>query len=501
VIDSAGNWVGPGAWTGWESGNGSTLSAAGDVEVGGSLTLGDESSAGALAISGGSVGEVTVRVVESLSAAPDGAANRELRFEGAREWTFDPDPDSSGDETTLTVDDAGGVGVEGALIADEMELKGDTPSGGIVMGSGDTSHGGDPLLAFWSAGGGPAGLAIPGEGSSGMGLGNFLALTSAASGGEAMLEVSTSSGGQFGVLPTEASTSSGGGSSVPNQTVEFDRHLDAPTVTSDTSLMVPFFDEADPAITVAGYSRFTLIPPPFGGGSPTIFQSGCAPVLEAWDTELESVPLETTLFFKIHGDGDEPRGTVETEGDLLADGNITGGSKTFRIDHPLDPENKLLYHTCVESPDMMNVYNGNAFLDAEGAAWVELPEYFEALNREFRYQLTCVGGFAPVYVEREIEGNRFRIAGGSPGLKVSWQVTGVRQDPYAEAHRTVVEVDKPEEERGTYLHAAEWGQPESLQRRMQGSGAQRMLEKTWRTGSDVPMAMELGVGQDQSQGR
>ena len=101
---------------------------------------------------------------------------------------------------------------------------------------------------------------------------------------------------------------------------------------------------------------------------------------------------------------------------------------------------------------MMNVYNGNAQLDQNGEATIELPPWFETLNRDFRYQLTCIGGFAPVYIAGEIAGNRFRIAGGKAGLKVSWQVTGIRKDPYAENHRIQVELDKPPAEQGSCLH-------------------------------------------------
>ncbi len=117
-------------------------------------------------------------------------------------------------------------------------------------------------------------------------------------------------------------------------------------------------------------------------------------------------------------------------------------ARSFRIDHPLDPANMYLYHSSVESPDMMNVYNGNVLLDANGEAWVEMPDWFEALNRDFRYQLTCIGGFAPVYVAEEISGNRFRIAGGEAGMKISWLVTGIRHDAHAEANRTPVEQEK-----------------------------------------------------------
>ncbi|HVG39893.1 MAG TPA: hypothetical protein VM870_11420, partial [Pyrinomonadaceae bacterium] len=95
-----------------------------------------------------------------------------------------------------------------------------------------------------------------------------------------------------------------------------------------------------------------------------------------------------------------------------------------------------------------------------GRATVTLPDWFEALNREFRYQLTAVGGPGPnLYVAEKIKGNRFRIAGGKPGMEVSWQVTGVRQDAYAEKHRIPVEEEKPAAERGTYLHPEAFGQP------------------------------------------
>ncbi len=161
------------------------------------------------------------------------------------------------------------------------------------------------------------------------------------------------------------------------------------------------------------------------------------------------------------------------DGKVHITGQLSKGSGSFRIDHPLDPENLYLSHSFVESPEMMNVYNGNVILDAYGEATVELPEYFEALNRDFRYQLTCLGGFAPVYVAEEISGNRFRIAGGSAGLKVSWQVTGVRNDPYALENPIIVEEEKPEAERGTYLHPKAYGRPDSqsvVNTRMEAKG-------------------------------
>jgi hypothetical protein len=101
---------------------------------------------------------------------------------------------------------------------------------------------------------------------------------------------------------------------------------------------------------------------------------------------------------------------------------------------------------------MMNVYNGLVRLNAQGSAWITLPDYFEALNRDFRYQLTSLGRPQPsLYVAREISRNRFKIAGGKPGGRVSWQVTGVRHDAWANAYRIPVEEDKPAQERGKYF--------------------------------------------------
>ena len=148
------------------------------------------------------------------------------------------------------------------------------------------------------------------------------------------------------------------------------------------------------------------------------------------------------------------------QGDVHVQGTLTKSSGGFKIDHPLEPANKYLSHSFVESPDMMNIYNGIVVLDSKGEAWVNMPYWFEGLNRDFRYQLTAIGAPAPkLYSAKEISGNRFKIAGGKPGGKVSWQVTGVRQDAYANAHRIIVEEDKPREERGYYLHPELFGQP------------------------------------------
>jgi hypothetical protein len=144
-------------------------------------------------------------------------------------------------------------------------------------------------------------------------------------------------------------------------------------------------------------------------------------------------------------------------------GLLSKGGGSFKIDHPLDPENKYLYHSFVESPDMMNIYNGIAPLDNNGEAVVEMSEWFGALNRSFRYLLTAVGAPMPgLYIAEEIANNRFKISGGMAGMKVSWQVTGVRQDAWANKNRIKVEEDKSEQERGHYLHPEAFSKAEEL---------------------------------------
>ena len=144
---------------------------------------------------------------------------------------------------------------------------------------------------------------------------------------------------------------------------------------------------------------------------------------------------------------------------MVVTGTLTKGGGTFKIDHPDDPENRFLSHSFVESPEMKNIYDGVVALDNNGRAVVTLPGYFDSLNTEFRYQLTCVGGYAPVYIETEIQDRVFTIAGGTPGLKVSWQITGVRKDPWALANPVKVEQEKSDADKGFYLHPKAYGLP------------------------------------------
>jgi hypothetical protein len=181
----------------------------------------------------------------------------------------------------------------------------------------------------------------------------------------------------------------------------------------------------------------------------------------------------TTAGIGVYGFGDSfgvwsqgnlhATGNGTVAGNLTVTGTLSKGAGTFKIDHPLDPARKYLSHSFIESPDMMNVYNGNVTTDGNGFATVKLPAYFGALNRDFRYQLTVVGrSFAEAIVWDEIAANRFTIRTDEPGVKVSWQVTGIRKDAYANANRVQPETLKSKADRGKYLHPAAFGKPRSL---------------------------------------
>lgn len=172
-------------------------------------------------------------------------------------------------------------------------------------------------------------------------------------------------------------------------------------------------------------------------------------------------------IFELGGGGERLRienttGRVVVSGDLHVAGTLSKAAGAFKIDHPLDPANKYLVHSFVESPDMMNIYNGNITTDATGKATVTLPDYFQALNQEFRYQLTVIGSFAQAIVSKEVNGNTFEVATNQPNVKVSWQVTGVRHDAWAEKNRIPNTVEKDAKDKGKYLNPEVFGKPKSM---------------------------------------
>jgi hypothetical protein len=68
-----------------------------------------------------------------------------------------------------------------------------------------------------------------------------------------------------------------------------------------------------------------------------------------------------------------------------------------------------------------------------------------------------IGQFAQAIVASKMTNGSFTIKTGKPGVEVSWQVTGIRQDAWAKAHRIQVEVDKASNDQGHYIHPELFG--------------------------------------------
>lgn len=164
-------------------------------------------------------------------------------------------------------------------------------------------------------------------------------------------------------------------------------------------------------------------------------------------------------YIGVWGDQTDPNGySIYANGDFGA-----AGTKAFAIDHPLDPENKYLKHYSIESNEVLNMYRGTVAFDSNGEVTVTMPEYFNAVNANFSYQLTPIGGFAPLFIKEKLNDGKFVIAGGTAGMEVSWTVYAERNDPYLQQHpeSKQVEVEKEEWNQGKYLQPDLYGQPES----------------------------------------
>ncbi|MFC4261825.1 hypothetical protein ACFOWM_02950 [Ferruginibacter yonginensis] len=167
-------------------------------------------------------------------------------------------------------------------------------------------------------------------------------------------------------------------------------------------------------------------------------------------------------IFELGGGGERLR-IENTTGKVVVNGDFTAiGVKAFTMDYPLDPTNKILRHAAIESNEVLNVYSGNIQTDNNGKALVQLPEYFEKINKDFRYQLTVIGGtFAQAIISKEIANNTFEIATNQPNVKVSWEVKGVRNDARLQQFPFVAVEEKKAADKGKYIDPASYNQPES----------------------------------------
>lgn len=166
--------------------------------------------------------------------------------------------------------------------------------------------------------------------------------------------------------------------------------------------------------------------------------------------------------FGVYSSGDlHTEGNVTISGNLNVAGNTTVmGTKSFMIDDPRDPANKYLKHFSVESNEILNIYRGVALFDASGEAVIQLPGYYDAINKNASYQLTPIGvSMLDLFIAKEVNDGVFVIAGGVPSKKVSWTLPAERNDPYISNNPDVrINVVDKGEYRGSYLSPKTYGQ-------------------------------------------
>ena len=156
-------------------------------------------------------------------------------------------------------------------------------------------------------------------------------------------------------------------------------------------------------------------------------------------------------------------------GNVHVTGSLSKGSGSFVIDHPLDPENKLLRHNFVESPENLLIYRGKIKLNSKGEITVELPDYFEALTMENEATviLTSIGKPFLTGYEWNVDFAAFKIF-GEPEREVSWVVYADRDDPVIHELGRPVEEEKGGKkslcEKGKLLYPKAFGYPESMGR-------------------------------------
>jgi hypothetical protein len=156
-------------------------------------------------------------------------------------------------------------------------------------------------------------------------------------------------------------------------------------------------------------------------------------------------------------------------GNVNVTGSLSKGSGSFVIDHPLDPENKLLRHNFVESPENLLIYRGKAELNSKGEAIVEMPEYFKALTKEDEASIYLTPVGRPFLTGAEWDSDFTSIIiYGDNNREVFWEVLADRDDPVIHELGRPVEEEKGGDnslcEKGKLLYPKAFGYPDTMGR-------------------------------------
>jgi hypothetical protein len=121
-------------------------------------------------------------------------------------------------------------------------------------------------------------------------------------------------------------------------------------------------------------------------------------------------------------------------------GEINYTSKTFVIDHPVNPE-KYLVHACLEGPEAGVYYRGKGEIkNGSLSETIELPNYVSSFATDLTVQVTPIyNGKINILNASEVENNSFTVYGES-SCKFNWVVYGKRCSINTEPYKSDVNV-------------------------------------------------------------
>lgn len=293
----------------------------------------------------------------------------------------------------------------------------------------------------------------------------ILARANASSGSASALRAQNSSPGGFALLAEGNASFSGKvgigtGATPVAQKLRLDS--DSPTIAGAL-----FRNSAAPLVFNDG--RHALIAQANGSGT---FVTGLVGLAESTDLNdslgVYGRASGNGLNFSVYGVSDTAANNYAGyfNGRIFAN-SANSAIKAFLIDHPMDPANKVLMHSSVESDERKNIYDGTITTDDRGLATITMPTWFEALNENFRYQITVIDDensdqFVLAKVVKRLKNGKFTIRTSAPQTTVSWQVTGNRHDPISKYLPLEVERDKTPLERGRFYTPEAFGKPKEL---------------------------------------